>query len=142
MFTAIKKLHFCYGHRLLDYNGKCAHLHGHNAEVEVEISGASLDRLGMVVDFGDIAARLEVFIKESLDHKLLLRRDDPLAELLLGVGEPVVRMDVNPTAENLARMIFEEAAGAGLPVSAVRFWETPRACAEYRRDVGESRIGE
>ena len=30
MFRVTKEIHFCYGHRLLNYDGKCRHLHGHN----------------------------------------------------------------------------------------------------------------
>ena len=49
-----KTIDFCYGHRLLDYDGKCRYLHGHNALLEVDIESDSLDELGMVIDFGDV----------------------------------------------------------------------------------------
>ncbi len=132
MFTVIKRLEFCYGHRLLDYEGKCAHPHGHNAEVEVEISRQELDAAGMVIDFGEISERLSRFIEQELDHRMILRRDDPLLAWLQEQGEPVYAMEVNPTAENLARLIWDRAQLEGLPVCAVRFWETGRSCAEYR----------
>lgn len=132
MFTVIKRLGFCYGHRLLDYQGKCAHPHGHNAEVEIEIQRPELDRVGMVIDFGEIAERVSRFVEEELDHRMILRHDDPLVEFLQGQGEPVLVLNVNPTAENLARLIFEAARSNGLPVTAVRFWETPRSCASYQ----------
>lgn len=132
MFTVIKRLEFCYGHRLLDYQGKCAHPHGHNAEVEIEISSPDLDAAGMVIDFGEISERVCRFIEQELDHRMILRQDDPLLAWLKEQGEPVHAMEVNPTAENLARLIWDRARLEGLPVRAVRFWETPRACAEYR----------
>mgnify|MGYP003412694764 FL=1 len=50
-FRVTKEIHFCYGHRLLDYAGKCRHLHGHNGKAVVTLETAELDRLGMVIDF-------------------------------------------------------------------------------------------
>lgn len=135
MYAVIKRVAFCYGHRLLEHPGKCAHPHGHNAEVEIEVRSAVLDGMGMVIDFSEIAERVAFFIDEQLDHRMILRRDDPLLQFLQEQGEPVYVMDVNPTAENLARLIFEAARSNGLPVSVVRFWETPRACAEYREQA-------
>ena len=132
MYRVVKKLHFSYGHRLLGYQGKCAHPHGHNAEVELELEGDSLDAVGMLIDFGEISRRLMTFIDSNLDHLMLLHRDDPLTALLEGLGEPVYKMDSNPTAENIARLIYLKARELGLPVRTVRLWETPRACAEYR----------
>ena len=132
MYRLIKKLHFSYGHRLIGYQGKCAHPHGHNAEVELELQGENLDDTGMLVDFSEISRRLMSFIEAELDHLMLLHRDDPLTSVLEGLGEPVFKMDVPPTAENIARLIYGKARELGLPVAAVRLWETPRACAEYR----------
>ena len=28
MYKVTREIHFCYGHRLLNYDGKCRHLHG------------------------------------------------------------------------------------------------------------------
>jgi 6-pyruvoyltetrahydropterin/6-carboxytetrahydropterin synthase len=41
-------------------------------------------------------------------------------------------MDVNPTAENIAKLIFEHARSQKLPVTEVRLWETPTSFAAYR----------
>ena len=84
------------------------------------------------MDFGKISGLLATFIESNLDHLMLLHEDDPLTSALEELGEPVFKMDVNPTAENIARLIFLKARELGLPVEAVRLWETPRACAEYR----------
>ena len=43
MFRVTKEIHFCYGHRLMNYDGKCRYFHGHNGKVEVELSAESLD---------------------------------------------------------------------------------------------------
>ncbi len=132
MHRIVKTLHFCYGHRLLDYDGKCARPHGHNAVVEVELRAETLDRRGMVVDFGDIKSRLLAFIEAEIDHRMILRRDDPLVAALEQVGEFPYVLDENPTAENLAKLIFRKARALELPVAAVRLWETETSCSEYR----------
>lgn len=134
MYRVVKELSFCYGHRLLDYEGKCAHPHGHNGLVQIEFGAEQLDARGMVIDFVDIKAAVKRFLDEELDHKMLLRRDDALTKILQDLGEPVFVMEDNPTAENIARLIFNDAKKRGLPVLSVRLWETPSSFAEYREE--------
>ena len=55
------------------------------------------------------------------------------------LGEPVFLLDENPTAENIAKLIFDYAAGQGFPVVEVRLWETPRCFASYRPDQEANR---
>ncbi|HEX5035070.1 MAG TPA: 6-carboxytetrahydropterin synthase [bacterium] len=136
MYHVSQKIHFCYGHRLLDYEGKCAHLHGHDAQVQIELGSDELDKAGMVVDFSEIRRRIGRFLDEKLDHQMLLRQDDPLIPILLEQGEPIYVMQENPTAENIARLIFEQAKAEGLPVLSVRLWESPTAYAEYSAERG------
>jgi len=131
MFRVVKQIDFCYGHRLLDYEGKCRNLHGHNGRVEIELSGGDLDRRGMVADFGDIKRLIKPWIDEHLDHRMILRADDPAREFLQAQGERVFVVDANPTAETIARLIFTKAREFGLPVTCVRMWETADSCAEY-----------
>jgi hypothetical protein len=54
MYSVTKKIEFCYGHRLLDYDGICKHPHGHNAVAEIEVRSGTLDNRNMVCDFSDI----------------------------------------------------------------------------------------
>ena len=105
MYTVTKQIDFCYGHRLLHYQGKCQHLHGHNARAEIELQAANLDQRGMVMDFTDLKTQLKTWIDQHLDHKLLLHQDDPIGPLLQAQGEPIYFMDVNPTAENIAKLL-------------------------------------
>ena len=139
MYTVTKHIPFCYGHRLLNYEGKCRHLHGHNGRVEIELSARQLDRRGMVVDFDEIKQTLKTWIDESLDHKMLLCTDDPILKVLQDLGEPCYPMEENPTAENIAKLIFEYAASRKFPVSEVRLWETETSYAAYRIEPGDSR---
>jgi 6-pyruvoyltetrahydropterin/6-carboxytetrahydropterin synthase len=124
MYTVSETIYFSYGHRLLDYQGKCAHLHGHNGRVEVILEAAALDGRSMVEDFDRIGAEL----------RMLLRRDDPLVAPLVEAGEPLFLMDENPTAEVIARLVHEAARSIGLPVAEVRLWETEQSIASYRAD--------
>lgn len=120
-FTIAKKFTFEASHQLdgLGPHHKCARLHGHNYEVDVELSGP-LDDAGMVYDYGRLA---------------------PFAALLAGRYDHRHLNDVvpfNPTAERLAEQLHHEACAAlgDLPeevrVTAVRVRETPRSEAEYR----------
>jgi 6-pyruvoyltetrahydropterin/6-carboxytetrahydropterin synthase len=133
MFRVTREITFCYGHRLLNYDGKCRHLHGHNGRAVITLESERLDGLGMVMDFGHLKRVVGGWIDESLDHKMLLHKDDPALPLLRGQGEPVFVMEVNPTAENIARLIFDYATGQGFPVSEVRLWETDACYASYVR---------
>jgi 6-pyruvoyltetrahydropterin/6-carboxytetrahydropterin synthase len=138
MYRVTKELHFCYGHRLMQYQGKCRVPHGHNAKVAIDLEAEDLDPLGMVVDFSEVKRVIQRWIDDTLDHRMLLRRDDPLGKWLQAMGEPCFLMDHNPTAEAIARLIYEYAAGQGLPIVEVRVWETPDACATYRGRSGSA----
>ena len=131
MYSVTKRIEFCYGHRLLDYDGICKHPHGHNGLVEVEVRSGHLDKRNMVCDFSDIKRVVKGWIDRDLDHKMLLRRDDPLVEALQQLGEPVYLCESNPTAEHIAKIIYQHAASEGLPVVRVTLWETPTSFAEY-----------
>ena len=131
MYSVVKRLEFCYAHRLLDYKGPCQHLHGHNAVAEIEIKADLLDSQSMVCDFNLIKERLKSWIDSNLDHKSILNSRDPLVKALRDMGEPVFEMNSNPTAETIARLIFDYAREQKLTVTSVRLWETPSACATY-----------
>jgi 6-pyruvoyltetrahydropterin/6-carboxytetrahydropterin synthase len=133
MFQVTKEIHFCYGHRLLNYSGKCRYFHGHNGKVEIQIAAAKLDSRGMVRDFTEIKHILQTWIDQNLDHRMLLNEKDPLIPVLKKAGEPLYVLSANPTAENIAKLIYEEARKKGLPVSAVTLWETPNSNATYTK---------
>jgi 6-pyruvoyltetrahydropterin/6-carboxytetrahydropterin synthase len=131
MFRVTREIEFCYGHRLLNYQGKCRHLHGHNGRAVITLEGSALDQRGMLVDFAEIKRKVQHWIDENLDHTLLLCREDPLLPVLKQRGERVFVMDCNPTAENIARLIYDRARAAGLPVTEVVLWETAHCCSTY-----------
>jgi 6-pyruvoyltetrahydropterin/6-carboxytetrahydropterin synthase len=132
MYLVTKRIEFCYGHRLLDYDGICKHPHGHNAVVEVDVRTDQLDSRNMVADFSDIKRLVKGWIDRELDHKMILREDDPLVEPLERLHEPVFKLESNPTVERIAKLIYDMSRDQGLPVVCVRVWETPSSYAEYR----------
>jgi 6-pyruvoyltetrahydropterin/6-carboxytetrahydropterin synthase len=131
MYSVTKRIDFCYGHRLLDYNGLCKHPHGHNAVAEIEVRTEALDARNMVMDFGDIKRLVKDWIDRELDHRMILRHDDPLVKPLQALGEPVYVLDTNPTVERIARLVFDISREQGVPVVRVTVWETPTSWATY-----------
>ena len=125
MYTLKVEGAFEAAHNLNGYPGKCAQLHGHNWVVEAVVKGRKLDDLGMLVDFKDIKQTLKDIL-ERVDHHYL----NELAPFKDGV---------NPTAENLARIIFEELAGNEIfkrdsVLAAITVFESPKSSVTYTKD--------
>ena len=131
MYKVSKEIHFCYGHRLLNYDGKCAHPHGHNGKIVIDLESKTLDPRGMVFDFGDMKEIVQKWVDTELDHKMILKKEDPLVKTLKEMKEPYFLMDENPTAENLAKLIYEFAKSKKLPIKSVTFRETISSSAAY-----------
>jgi len=131
MYSITKEVYFCYGHRLMHHAGKCRHLHGHSVKAAITLAAEHLDGQGMVCDFADIAAVAAAYIEAELDHNFLLHRDDPLVALLEQAGERFMALPGHPTAEYLAKLIYDAIQAKGLPVREVTLWETASACARY-----------
>ena len=132
MYSVTKEIHFCYGHRLLHYSGKCKHLHGHNGKVEVELRSNRLDKRAMVYDFSDIGRVIKTWIDKTLDHTMILNDKDPIISDLKKRKERFMTIKTNPTAEAIAKMIYDYAVSEGFPVHRVTLWETASSFATYR----------
>ncbi len=131
MFRVTRQIDFCYGHRLLNYDGKCKHLHGHNGRAVISIQADQLDDRGMVMDFSDIKKDVSSWIDDHLDHRMILCHEDPFVPILKDLNEPMFLLDKNPTAENIAKAIYDYAVGRDFPVVEVSLWETPNCFATY-----------
>ncbi len=131
MYRVTRIIDFCYGHRLLNYDGKCKYLHGHNGRAEIVLVSGTLDERGMVLDFTEIKRVVNTWVDETLDHRMILHRDDPAVPLFRELGEPLYLLDANPTAENIAKLIGEFAISQGFPVTQVDLWETRNCYATY-----------
>ena len=123
------------GHRLLDYNGKCAYPHGHTYRTEVFIESQSLNDLGLVYDFTDLKDKIKTWVDENWDHAFLVNSQD--SELIAGLGgATLVRLyefqDENPSCEVMSRVLYEKTVElCNLVPAKVRLWESVNQYAEF-----------
>jgi 6-pyruvoyltetrahydropterin/6-carboxytetrahydropterin synthase len=132
MYQVTKQFSFSYGHRLIKHKGKCERYHGHNGLAEVVCEGPELNDNRMLIDIDVISKALKGWIDEELDHRMILNENDPMTELLRKKGEKYVSMPDDPTAEALAKLIYDRAKDQGLPVKKVNVWETPTSHASFQ----------
>ena len=59
---------FSAAHHLLNYQGACENMHGHNWKVEVYVRGETLDKSNILVDFKILKKTLDEVL-DYLDHK-------------------------------------------------------------------------
>ena len=131
MYKVTKTFHMAYGHRLFNYNGKCENLHGHNGKIEVTLKAKKLNHEKMVMDFTELGGKIKKWLDSNLDHKVILAKKDTLVPVLKKQGQACFLTADNPTAETLAKLIFETALRMKLPVCEVNFWETSTSMASY-----------
>lgn len=126
VYEVAKEFSFSAAHQIRMHGGKCERLHGHNWRVRVHARSRELDRLGMVIDFADLQ-RIVAEICGRFDHQ--------------NVNEVPPFTEVNTTAENLARHLYDEANlrlatfdGGRVRVSRVEVWENHGSLAVYREE--------
>ncbi len=124
MFEVTIEETFAAGHALRNYKGKCENVHGHNYRCQVTLAGAELDSIGLLVDFVELK-KVVHGVLDRMDHQWL--NEFPPFDVL------------NPSAENMAKYIYDEVSGGlqaqnGARVTTVRLWETDTASATYRPD--------
>ena len=122
MFEVTIEESFAAGHALRNYHGRCENVHGHNYRCHVTIEGAELDSIGLLVDFVALKKIVHTVL-DRMDHQWL--NDLPPFDA------------INPSAENMAKHIYDGVAGGlkdtpGVRVSSIRLWETDLASATYR----------
>lgn len=139
MITAVRRIQFCYGHRVHQHESKCATLHGHNGVVFIHACAPKgLDKIGRVIDFSVLKETMGKWIDEHWDHTMILFKDDVSTIELINKAphkKPSYILDTNPTAENLANHLLYEVApkllkGHGVIVNKIVFWETENCFAE------------
>ena len=108
------EFYFAAAHRLPRYDGPCFRMHGHNYRFFVGLEGDVDPRSGMIADFGVIKQAVQEHVLARVDHRNL---NDVLE---------------NPTAENIARWIWEVLEPHLPGVVEVRLYEIPDSCVTYR----------
>lgn len=117
MFELSVSTTFDAAHRLENYSGPCSRLHGHTFTVTGVWGKTALDRVGMTLDLVELKKHLRVVLVD-MDHCNLNK----------------VRALPKPTAENIAKLLFErlaKRAGTGKFLKAVIIEETPGCSVRY-----------
>jgi 6-pyruvoyltetrahydropterin/6-carboxytetrahydropterin synthase len=112
-------------------------LHGHRYVLEVTFIAENLDKLGRVVDFGVIKNIIGKWIDDNWDHNTILNvRDRKLGDDITKVtGQKIYYLDYNPTAENMARHLFEKICPElfkdyNIKIDRIKLFETPNCSVE------------
>jgi len=111
---------FAAAHNLINYQGDCENLHGHNWKVEVSVTANDLDRAGLGIDFKVLKREAGAIINE-LDHKYL--------------NENPAFQNVSPSSEHISRYLYhrisERINNDNIKVASITVWESDNASACY-----------
>lgn len=120
MYRLTIKTGFAAAHNLINYQGDCENLHGHNWKVEVTVTARELDQAGLAIDF-KVLKRETNSLLDELDHKY--------------VNQHHFFQDISPSSENISRYLFQELSkrlnNNNVKVERIGVWESDNACAEY-----------
>ena len=136
MTTVTKTVRFDAAHVLTNHKGLCKNLHGHTYRVDVSVSQADGDGGDMVIDFKDLKRAASETICDRFDHAFMYNEasdgEREIAAVVERHGMRTVALPFRSTAENLARMFFDDLRAKVPGLASVRVWETANSCAEYR----------
>jgi len=137
MITCTRKLEFDAAHRIIDHESKCKMLHGHRYVIEVTFEAKELDNLGRIIDFGDVKEIFGSWVDENLDHNTILNiKDKKLGENIANTtGQKIYYLEENPTAENIAKHLFNDIAPKlfkdfAAKIVQIKIYETPNCSAQ------------
>jgi len=118
LYEVFKDASISGAHRLRDYKGPCENLHGHNWRVRLYVGASALNSTGMVIDFKVLKDAMKT-VCDRFDHTYL--------------NEVAPFDEINPTAENICRYIFDEVnlriRDERVRVTRAMVWETDTSCA-------------
>lgn len=120
MYRLTIKTGFAAAHNLINYQGDCENLHGHNWKVEVTVTAAELDKAGLAIDF-KVLKRETNSLLDELDHKY--------------INQHPYFKELSPSSENISRYLYHELSSrlnnGNVTVERIGVWESDNACAEY-----------
>jgi 6-pyruvoyltetrahydropterin/6-carboxytetrahydropterin synthase len=120
MYLLTIRTSFAAAHNLMNYQGDCENLHGHNWKVEVSVTASELDKAGLGIDFKVLKREAGVVINE-LDHKYL--NDNPAFR------------DISPSSEHIAKYLYQHISARlnsdTVKVESITVWESDNASARY-----------
>ena len=136
MYLVRIEVTFDSGHRLLNYDGKCAYPHGHTYRAEIFISAKALDSVGLVFDFTELKGRIKDWVDINWDHAFLVNSgDSELIGALTSVSKNRLYLfsQENPSCEVIARELFLQVKRlCSIAPSKVRVWESLNQYAEFQ----------
>lgn len=132
MYRIRKQLKFESAHRLISCYSECCSdtIHGHSYILELFFKTQELNEDGMIIDFGQVSMVTKKLL-EKWDHSLILHKDDPIASMLLKNNKRVFVFSVNPTAENMSKILYDTLKIKFPELYKVRLHETATGWAEY-----------
>lgn len=120
MYNLTIRTSFAAAHNLINYQGDCENLHGHNWKVDVSVTARELDQAGLGIDFKLLKKEASAVINE-LDHKYL--NDNPAFHA------------VSPSSEHISRYLYyrisERINNDNIKVASITVWESDNASACY-----------
>jgi 6-pyruvoyltetrahydropterin/6-carboxytetrahydropterin synthase len=144
-----KEIEFDAGHRVPLHESKCKNPHGHRYRVVAHIEGELITEgpeSGMVRDFSIVKELLTKHVHDRFDHGFIVsvRDEDMLAALEIRNVDnvpysewdwKVIVVHYYPTAECLAKDIYDTLKPYLPNLLKVDVYETPTSCASYLEDV-------
>ncbi len=137
MYTLKTNSSFDSAHFLSGYEGKCANIHGHRWNVEIEVGSEILSQTdntrGMIVDFSKLKSDLGA-ITDEFDHTFIYEKNTLKAKTMEAFNEEgfkMIEVDFRPTAENFSKFFYDEMRKKGYTVIKATVYETPNNCASY-----------
>ena len=136
MITVTKTVKFDAAHVLTNHQGLCKNLHGHTYRVDISVTQAEGYASDMVIDFKDLKRIATEIICDRFDHAFIYNTqsvgEKEIAAVVEKHGMRTVALPFRSTAENMAKMFYEQLRDRIPGVSSVKVWETADSCAEYR----------
>ena len=135
----VRRIQFCAGHRVYKHESKCAHPHGHNYVAFIHARADELDEVGRVIDFSVLKELVGGWIDKKWDHGFIYySKDESMKEVFSQAGYKHHAMDLNPTAENMAKYLVDEVCpelmkDTGIEVYKITLWETENCYAVYSK---------
>ncbi|WP_165022857.1 MULTISPECIES: 6-carboxytetrahydropterin synthase QueD [unclassified Dysgonomonas] len=118
MYKISKQFAFSASHILdgLSADHPCSRLHGHNYIITVHLKAEQLDNTGFIKDYRELST-VKDYLDNTLDHRHL---NDVFS--------------FNPTAENIAKHLYDIFKKSIPELYAVEVCETPKTSAIYEAD--------